>query len=149
AVSGSDAAAARRPVPAAPAVPVTGPLPLDPTLLFDDLLSAGPLLGALLVDVKGLVLAGRLTEAVRGDSAVLGAVLGGAIGEATRTAHHLALGAWKGILLDSEHALLHLAPAGSDAVMVLAARRDAPAGWVLRASTHAIGEAQQYMEEYA
>ncbi|HEX2168339.1 MAG TPA: tetratricopeptide repeat protein [Longimicrobiales bacterium] len=136
--------------PRAPrAVPVTGPVPLDPMLLFDDLLSAGPLLGALLVDVKGLVLAGRLTEAMRGDPAVLGAVLGGAIGEATRTAHHLALGTWRGILLDSEHALLHLAPAGSDAVMVLAARRDAPAGWMLRASAHAIGQAQLYMEEYA
>jgi predicted regulator of Ras-like GTPase activity (Roadblock/LC7/MglB family) len=131
------------------AVPLTGPVPLDPTLLFDDLLSAGPLLGALLVDEKGLVLAGRLTEAMRGDSAILGAVLGGAIGEATRTAYHLALGAWRGILLDSEHALLHLAPAGNDAVMVLAARRDAPAGWVMRASAHAIGQAQQYMEEYA
>jgi predicted regulator of Ras-like GTPase activity (Roadblock/LC7/MglB family) len=138
---------ARPPVPRA--VPVTGPVPLDPTLLFDDLLSAGPLLGALLVDVKGLVLAGRLTEAMRGDSAILGAVLGGAIGEATRTSYHLALGAWRGILLDSEHALLHLAPAGNDAVMVLAARRDAPAGWVMRASAHAIGQAQQYMEEYA
>lgn len=132
-----------------PAVPVSGPLPLDPTLLFDDLLSAGPLLGALLVDVHGLVLAGRLTEAMRGDAAVLGAVLGGAIGEATRTTTHLALGMWRGILLDAEHALLHLAPAGADAVMVLAARRDAPAGWVLRASAHAIGQAQQYMEEYA
>lgn len=132
-----------------PAVPLTGPVPLDPTLLFDDLLNAGPLLGAILVDVKGLILAGRLTEAMRGDPAVLGAVLGGAIGEATRTAYHLALGDWRGILLDSEHALLHLAPAGNDAVMVLAARRDAPAGWMLRASAHAIGQAQLYMEEYA
>ena len=145
--AGEDAAP---PTPRVPrAVPVTGPVPLDPTLLFDDLLSAGPLLGALLVDVKGLVLAGRLTEAMRGDPAVLGAVLGGAIGEATRTAYHLALGTWRGILLDSEHALLHLAPAGSDAVMVLAARRDAPAGWMMRASAHAISQAQLYMEEYA
>ena len=135
------------PVPRA--VPISGPVPLDPTILFDDLLSAGPLLGALLVDEKGLILAGRLTEGMRGDPAMLGAVLGGAIGEATRTAYHLALGTWRGILLDSEHAMLHLAPAGSDAVMVLAARRDAPAGWVLRASAHAIGQAQQYMEEYA
>jgi predicted regulator of Ras-like GTPase activity (Roadblock/LC7/MglB family) len=141
--------AARDPARMAPAVPVSGPLPLDPTLLFDDLLSAGPLLGALLVDVNGLVLAGRLTEGMRGDAAVLGAVLGGAIGEATRTSVHLALGAWRGILLDAEHALLHLAPAGSDTVMMLAARRDAPAGWVLRASSHGIGQAQQFMEEYA
>ncbi|HEX6308787.1 MAG TPA: tetratricopeptide repeat protein [Longimicrobiales bacterium] len=132
-----------------PAATATGPLPLDPTLLFDDLLSAGPLLGALLVDRKGLVLAGRLTEAMRGDSSVLGAVLGGAIGEATRTAHHLALGTWRGILLDAEHALLHLTPAGPEAVLMLAARRDAPAGWLVRASAHAVGQARQYMEEYA
>jgi tetratricopeptide (TPR) repeat protein len=145
----ADSSAARGAPGVAPAVPVSGPLPLDPTLLFDDLLSAGPLLGALLVDVNGLVLAGRLTEGMRGDSAVLGAVLGGAIGEATRTSVHLALGAWRGILLDAEHALLHLAPAGSDTVMMLAARRDAPAGWVLRASAHGIGQAQQFMEEYA
>ena len=137
------------PTRVAPAVPVSGPLPLDPSLLFDDLLSAGPLLGALLVDVNGLVLAGRLTEGMRGDAAVLGAVLGGAIGEATRTSRHLALGAWRGILLDAEHALLHLAPAGSDTVMMLAARRDAPAGWMMRASAHGIGQAQQFMEEYA
>ncbi|HEX6134530.1 MAG TPA: tetratricopeptide repeat protein [Longimicrobiales bacterium] len=136
-----------RPEPSIAAV--AGPVTLDPTLLFDDLLSAGPLLGALLVDRKGLVLAGRLTEAMRGDAAVLGAVLGGAIGEATRTARHLALGTWRGILLDAEHALLHLTPAGVDAVLMLAARRDAPAGWLVRASAHAVGQARQYMEEYA
>jgi tetratricopeptide (TPR) repeat protein len=147
--SSAEPTAAKNPPRTTPAVPVSGPLPLDPTLLFDDLLSAGPLLGALLVDVNGLILAGRLTEGMRGDSAVLGAVLGGAIGEATRTSVHLALGAWRGILLDAEHALLHLAPAGSDTVMMLAARRDAPAGWMLRASAHAIGQAQQFMEEYA
>jgi predicted regulator of Ras-like GTPase activity (Roadblock/LC7/MglB family) len=149
------ATAPARPAPAEPtprpqpAVPLAGLVPLDPSQLFDDLLNAGPLLGALLVDVKGLVLAGRLTDAVRGDPAVLGAVLGGAIGEAVRTTLHLALGEWRDILLDAEHALLHLAPAGADAVMVLAARRDAPAGWMQRASAHAIGQAQQYMEEYA
>jgi len=147
--STAETSAAPGPPRVAPAVPVSGPPPLDPTLLFDDLLSAGPLLGALLVDVNGLVLAGRLTEGMRGDAAVLGAVLGGAIGEATRTSLHLALGAWRGILLDAEHALLHLAPAGSDTVMMLAARRDAPAGWMMRASAHGIGQAQQFMEEYA
>jgi hypothetical protein len=33
--------------------------------------------------------------------------------------------------------------------MMLAARRDAPAGWMMRASAHGIGQAQQFMEEYA
>jgi tetratricopeptide (TPR) repeat protein len=132
-----------------PAVPVTGPVPLDPTLLFDDLLAAGPLMGVLLVDANGLVLAGRMTEAVRGDPEVLGGVLAGAILEATRTASYLDLGSWRGILLNAEHALLHLAPADASTVLVLAARRDAPAGWMLRASAHAVGLAQQFMEEYA
>ena len=124
-------------------------MPLDPTLLFDDLLAAGPLLAVLLIDTNGLVLAGRMTEAVRGDPAVLGAVLGGAIVEATRTASYLTLGTWQGIMLDCEHALIHLAPSGPSAVLLLAAQRDAPAGWVRRASAHAAGLAQQFMEEYA
>jgi predicted regulator of Ras-like GTPase activity (Roadblock/LC7/MglB family) len=124
-------------------------LPADPTLLFDALLTSGPLLGALLIDGQGMVLAGRMTEAVTGDGATLGAVLGGAIGEATRTAAHLALGAWRGILLESEHALLHLAPAGADAVVVLAARRSTPAGWMVRASAQSAQRAVRYLESYA
>jgi predicted regulator of Ras-like GTPase activity (Roadblock/LC7/MglB family) len=90
-----------------------------------------------------------VTEAVRGDPEVLGGVLAGAILEATRTASYLDLGSWRGILLNAEHALLHLAPADASTVLVLAARRDAPAGWMLRASAHAVGLAQQFMEEYA
>jgi predicted regulator of Ras-like GTPase activity (Roadblock/LC7/MglB family) len=120
----------------------------DPIELFDELLSAGPLLGALMVDAQGLVLAGRLTEAVAGEAATLGAVLGGAIGEATRTATHLALGDWRGILLEAEHALLHLAPLGPDAVVVLAARRNTPAGWMLRAAGQASHRAARYLEAY-
>lgn len=121
----------------------------DPTQLFDELLQPGPLLGVLLIDGQGLVHAGRLTEAVSGDAVVLGAVLGGAIGEAARTAAHLSLGAWRGMQLEAEHALLHLAPAGGDAVVLLAARRTAPAGWILRTATHAVDLAGGYLEAYA
>jgi len=121
----------------------------DPTLLFEDLLTAGPLMGALLVDAQGLVLAGRLTDAVASDPAVIGAVLGGAIGEATRTTTHLALGAWRGILLEAEHALLHIAPAGADSVVVLAARRGAPAGWLLRAAAQCTERSVRFLEEYS
>lgn len=123
-------------------------VPDDPTRLFDDLLMGGPLLGALLVDAQGLVLAGRLTEGVAGDGSVLGAVLGGAIDEATRTTEHLSLGGWRGILLEAEHALLHLAPVGDHGVVVLAAQRNAPAGWMLRAAAQAAEQAARYMEAY-
>jgi predicted regulator of Ras-like GTPase activity (Roadblock/LC7/MglB family) len=124
------------------------PLPGDPAALFDDLLNGGPLLGVLLVDMQGLVHAGRLTEAVAGEAAVLGAVLGGAIGEAARTAAHLSLGEWRGIQLEAEYAVLHLAPAGNDAVVLLAARRSAPAGWVFRSAAQAVEVAARYLEVY-
>jgi predicted regulator of Ras-like GTPase activity (Roadblock/LC7/MglB family) len=124
------------------------PLPRDPAALFDDLLNGGPLLGVLLVDAQGLVHAGRLTEAVAGEAAVLGAMLGGAIGEAARTAAHLSLGEWRGIQLEAEYAVLHLAPAGNDAVVLLAARRSAPAGWVFRSAAQAVEVAAGYLEVY-
>jgi predicted regulator of Ras-like GTPase activity (Roadblock/LC7/MglB family) len=124
------------------------PLPRDPAALFDDLLTGGPLLGVLLVDSQGLVHGGRLTEAVAGEAAALGAVLGGAIGEAARTAAHLSLGEWRGIQLEAEYAVLHLAPAGNDAVVLLAARRSAPAGWVFRSAAQAVEVAARYLEVY-
>ena len=136
---------ARAPEPAA----APSPMSTDPTQLFDELLGAGPLVGALLVDGQGLVLAGRLTAAVASDAALIGAVLGGAIGEATRTTQYLSLGAWRGILLESESALLHLAPAGADSVVVLAAARGAPAGWLLRAAAQAAEQAVRFLEEYS
>jgi predicted regulator of Ras-like GTPase activity (Roadblock/LC7/MglB family) len=120
----------------------------DPGAAFDELLATGPLLGALLVDAQGLVLAGRLTEAVAGEAAVLGAVLGGAVGEAARTVAHLGLGRWRGMLLESEHALLHLAPAAGDGVLVLAARRATPPGWMLRAAAQAAEQAARLPEVY-
>lgn len=118
----------------------------DPAGLFDDLLSGTPLLGALLVDAQGLVLAGRLGG--DGDADTLGAVLGGAVDEAARTVSHLALGSWRGMMLESEHAMLHLAPAAAGALVVLAARRNAPPGWIIRTSAQAVERAARYAEVY-
>jgi tetratricopeptide (TPR) repeat protein len=139
----SPAAVAEAPAAAAP-----NALPADPTFLFDELLGAGPLLGALLVDTQGLVMAGRLADDAAGDAAMLGAVLGGAVDEATRTAAHLRLGGWKGILLEADGALLHLAPVSADAIVVLAAKRRTPAGWILRAASQAVDRALRYTEVY-
>lgn len=136
---GAGAAAMRAPSPAD-----QGP---DPTQLFAGLGSTGALHGALLLDAHGLVLAGSLDGAA--DAAVLGAILGGAIGEAMRTARHLALGEWRGILLESQHALVHLAPVGAGATVLLAARRNAPTGWVLRVAEQARELSSRYLEAYA
>lgn len=119
----------------------------DPTQLFAELADAGSLHGALLLDAHGLVLAGSLEGGA--DAAVLGAILGGAIGEAVRTASHLALGEWQGILLESERALVHLAPVGDGATVLLAAHRGAPAGWVLRVAEQARELGRRYLEAYA
>jgi tetratricopeptide (TPR) repeat protein len=124
------------------------PLPADPERLFDGLLAAGPVLVALFVDAQGLVLAGRVGDGPGTEAALLGAVLGGAAGEAARTASHLSLGHWRGIHLEAADALVQLVPTGAGGVVVLAARRSTPAGWLRRAAWHAADRARRYLEAY-
>ncbi len=119
----------------------------DPERLFDAIVS-GPIVGALLLDTRGLVLAGRLER----DADVvesLAAVLGGTMGEAARTAEMLGLGPWRGLMMETGRALLHIARAGDDAVVLLVARTDAPAGWMLRNAAQAATLAQRFLEAYA
>jgi predicted regulator of Ras-like GTPase activity (Roadblock/LC7/MglB family) len=82
------------------------------------------------------------------EAALLGAVLGGAAGEAARTASHLSLGHWRGIHLEAADALVQLVPTGAGGVVVLAARRSTPAGWLRRAAWHAADRARRYLEAY-
>lgn len=132
---------------AAPFVPPRATL-TDPERLFDDLMAAGPVLAVLLVDARGLVMAGRMDEAVAAESAVLGAVLGDAAGEAVRTVTHLALGDWRGVLMETEEALLQLAPVNGQGIVVVAARRATPPGWMKRAAARAADRAVKYLEAY-
>ena len=127
--------------------PAPSPVTPDPARLFDAIVT-GPVLGALLLDTRGMVLAGALDD-VSGAAEALAAVLGNVTGEAARTAGMLGLGAWEGLLLDAGDAALHLAPAGPDAVILLVARSDAPAGWMMRSAAHAATLAQQFLEAYA
>jgi predicted regulator of Ras-like GTPase activity (Roadblock/LC7/MglB family) len=128
--------------------PVAAELSHDPSALFDDLLGDGPLLGALLVDDHGLVHAGRLSDEAPGDAELIGAVMGGSVEEAARTAQHLGVGAWRGVLLEAERALLHVSPVGAAAVVILAARRSTPAGWLMRVGAQAAERAGRYLETY-
>ena len=127
----------------------SGSLPRDPSQLFAALQRGGQILGALLLDSHGLVLAGSLTGEEGSKAELLGASLGGAIEEANRTSAHLALGAWQGILLEAEQALLHLAPVREGIVVLVAARRQTPAGFMLRAASQANALAQRFLELYA
>lgn len=132
--------AAQQPAPPVHAVP-------DPARLFDAIVT-GPVLGALLLDTRGMVLAGALDDSDRAADA-LAAVLGSVTGEAARTAAMLGLGAWEGLLIEAGSAALHIAPAGPDAVILLIARSGAPAGWMMRSAAHAASLAQQFLEAYA
>src|SRR5690606_29509469 len=134
------------PRPAGPAAAVPAEY-ADPGRLFDPLV-AGPVLGALLLDTRGMVLAGELPAQGRAADA-LAAVLGSVTGEATRTAALLELGHWQGLLLETGDALLHIAPAGPEAVILLVARAGAPAGWIMRSAAHAATLAQAFLEAYA
>ena len=120
----------------------------DPARLFGALAEVGPVFGALLLDERGLVLAGSLHGGVGERAEALGAILGGSIAETERMAEQLSLGEWRGILLESEGALLHLAPVGRNAIVLLAAERTAPVGWVLRTAAQAAETATRYLEVY-
>jgi predicted regulator of Ras-like GTPase activity (Roadblock/LC7/MglB family) len=124
-------------------------IPADPTRLFDEMASTGPLLGIVLLDRRGLVLAGSLREGADGAAEEIGALIGAAIDEAVRTTSHLALGSWKTLTLECAGAAMQVATVGDSAMVVVAARRGAPMGWVARSALHAVGLAERFMEAYA
>jgi len=127
---------------------VAGPPPparlsRDPRRLFEPLLDEPAFLGAMIIDRQGLVLAGTM----RGGSGVeaLGAVLAVAIDEAVRAARHLALGDWRSILLEADDAVVHMSPLDGDLALLIAVRREAPTGWVLRSAARAQGVARAFL----
>jgi predicted regulator of Ras-like GTPase activity (Roadblock/LC7/MglB family) len=124
-------------------------LPADPARLFEEMAASGPLLGILLLDRRGLVLAGALRDGGGGASEELGALISAAIEEAVRTIEHLRLGGWKTLTLECAGAAMQVAPVGDSAMVVVAARRGAPMGWVARSAYHAVGIAERFMEAYA
>jgi tetratricopeptide (TPR) repeat protein len=138
-------AARSAPPPAPPLAPSpTGEL-RDPARLFAPLAREAPFLGALVLDSRGLVLAGALADPAVGDAEALAGLLGPAIEEARRSAELLDLGGWDGMMLHCEGAFLHVSPV-ADSVVVLAARGGAPAGWVVRTARRAQDLARGFLE---
>jgi tetratricopeptide (TPR) repeat protein len=118
----------------------------DPRQVFASLAGDTPYLGALVLDVQGLVLAGDLEGDAR-RAEMLGAVLGGALTEARRASEHLGIGDWGGLLLESDQVMVHVTPLGEDTAVLLLARRGAPAGWVLRMAKRAEALARAFLEQ--
>ncbi|MBI4541390.1 MAG: roadblock/LC7 domain-containing protein [Gemmatimonadetes bacterium] len=111
---------------------------LSPDRLFAGLLASPVLLGIVLLDADGLLLAGGMRDVGPDGAEAVASVLSGTIDEATRTVEHLGLGAWEGILLETEEAKAYLQPVG-DALLLVAGQARAPAGWLKRVA----GEARE------
>lgn len=111
---------------------------------FDAFAAERGIVGAVLLDDQGFVLAGQMTVGGTDRGPEVAAVLSGASSEAGRALAHLGLGAWKGILVETPEAVVRLAPAG-DGMIAVAGRREVPTGWVLRVAARARDAALRFL----
>jgi predicted regulator of Ras-like GTPase activity (Roadblock/LC7/MglB family) len=119
----------------------------DPRYLFADLVSGGDQV-ALMLDADGLVLAGAYFSADGRDvAAEVGAALTGVSDEAGRAMRHLQLGEWTAITVETDAAVVALAPAEDDAVTLVAAARTVPHGLVRRTLTRVGERASKWLAE--
>lgn len=101
--------------------------------------------GAILLDEQGYVIAGEMTVNGRDRAPEVAAVLSGASSEAERAVKHLGMGAWRGILLETPEATVRLAPVADGGMLAVAARREVPTGWVLRLAARARDAAARWL----
>jgi predicted regulator of Ras-like GTPase activity (Roadblock/LC7/MglB family) len=103
------------------------------------------MVGAVLLDPQGFVVAGEMRVGGRDRAGEIAAVLSGASSEAERAVRHLKMGAWKGILVETPKAVVRLAPTGDGGMVAVAGRRDVPMGWVLRVAARARESAERFL----
>ena len=128
---GGDAGDASAQAEAAPPARPTSAAPASPDTLFDEILGDTTQV-ALLLEADGVVVAGRYHTADGTDlGAVIGAHLSGVSDEAERAMRHFGLGKWTRIVLETEVAVIAMAPVGTPVTLV-AAPRDIPLGFVRR-----------------
>lgn len=130
--------------PAAPSVP--GPAGDFDTVMdeFRAFSAERGIVGAVLLDDQGFVLAGEMRAGGADRAPEVAAVLSGASSEAERALAHLGLGAWKGILVETPDAVVRWTPAG-DGLVAVAGRREVPTGWVLRVAARARDAAIRFL----
>jgi len=104
----------------------------DPRLLFQDIMGDGRQ-AALLLDASGLVLAGAYVVEDGEDVAqAVGAELSGVSDEARRAMRHLGLGDWSSLTVETDAAVVAMAPMRDDALVLVAASKAMPLGLVHR-----------------
>lgn len=100
----------------------------------------------LLLDARGLVLAGGIAGATGHDvSELAAAALAGVSGEAARTAEYLDFGAWGTIVAEAETATLVLAEVGAGALLLVRRDKSVPVGLALRFAERARGAAAAWL----
>ncbi|MDE3126915.1 MAG: tetratricopeptide repeat protein [Gemmatimonadota bacterium] len=120
--------------------------PHDPRLVFLAALEA-PDRTALLLDASGLVLAGAYYTPDGQDIAPdVGAQLSGVSDEADRATRHLGIGEWRSIVFETEVAVVAMAPAAGDGLLVLAASRATPLGLLRRLLDRCAAAARTWLD---
>ena len=100
--------------------------------LFHEIIADGEQT-ALLLDATGLVMAGTyLTQDGRDVAQEVGAELSGVSDEARRAMRHLGLGDWSSLTVETDAAVVAMAPMRDDALLLVAASKAMPLGLVHR-----------------
>lgn len=117
----------------------------DPRGLFADILGEHEQT-ALLLDDQGLVLAGiYLSHDGLDVGAEVGAELSGVTDAARRATKHLDIGDWRSIVLETEVAVVTMAPSTGDGLLVVAASKATPLGLVRRVLDRCLERAHQWL----
>ena len=128
-----------------PLDPVDPVDPHDPLGLFSDLTAEGEQT-ALLLDATGLVMAGAyLTQDGRDVAQEVGAELSGVSDEARRAMRHLALGDWSSLTVETDAAVVAMAPMRDDALLLVAASKAMPLGLVHRVLDRCVARATSWL----
>jgi predicted regulator of Ras-like GTPase activity (Roadblock/LC7/MglB family) len=102
---------------------------------------------ALLLDDQGLVLAGiYIGDDGRDVAAEVGAELSGVTDSARRATKHLDIGEWRAIVLETEVAVVTMAPSAGDGLLVVAASKATPLGLVRRVLDRCLDRAREWLE---
>ncbi|OYV67698.1 MAG: hypothetical protein B7Z72_09320, partial [Gemmatimonadetes bacterium 21-71-4] len=118
----------------------------DPRLVFLSVLE-GDDRTALLLDASGLVLAGAYyTPDGQDIASEVGAQLSGVSDEADRATRHLGIGEWRSIVFETEVAVVAMAPAAGDGLLVLAASRATPLGLLRRLLDRCAAAARAWLD---
>ncbi|MFN2398251.1 MAG: tetratricopeptide repeat protein [Gemmatimonadaceae bacterium] len=122
---------------------------MEARFLFADILGDGELT-ALLVDAHGLAVAGAyVTEDSQDVTENVAAALSGMRSEVERTIRHLSVGDWIGLTVETDVATVAMAPAAEECLVMVAAAKWEPLGFVGRTVSLCVERAESWLRKAA